>query len=81
MAALTGLDVATDTNAQLTIQVALLILRIQGLLPEISTDAGSSHTTELLHEPGYETAQVLEAMKPTPLLADLMTPAAEIQAR
>jgi GAF domain-containing protein len=30
---LTGLDVATDSDAQLTIQVALLILKIQGRLP------------------------------------------------
>ncbi|MEA2312751.1 MAG: hypothetical protein QOE28_2719 [Solirubrobacteraceae bacterium] len=30
---LTGLDVATDAAAQLTVQVALLILRIQGRLP------------------------------------------------
>jgi len=30
---LTGLDVATDSGAQLTVQVALLILKIQGRLP------------------------------------------------
>ena len=30
---LTGLDVATDSAAQLTVQVALLILKIQGRLP------------------------------------------------
>ena len=30
---LTGLDVATDSTAQLTVQVALLILKIQGRLP------------------------------------------------
>ena len=30
---LTGLDVATDSAAQLTIQVALMILKIQGRLP------------------------------------------------
>ena len=30
---LTGLDVATDSSAQLTIQVALMILKIQGRLP------------------------------------------------
>ena len=30
---LTGLDVATDSTAQLTIQVALMILKIQGRLP------------------------------------------------
>ena len=30
---LTGLDVARDSNARLTVQVALLILRIQGRLP------------------------------------------------
>jgi sugar diacid utilization regulator len=30
---LTGLDVATDSGAQLTVQIALLILKIQGRLP------------------------------------------------
>jgi sugar diacid utilization regulator len=30
---LTGLDIATDSDAQLTVQVALLILKIQGRLP------------------------------------------------
>ena len=33
---LTGLDLAADADAQLTAQVALLILRIQGRLPALS---------------------------------------------
>jgi DNA-binding PucR family transcriptional regulator len=33
---LTGLNICTDSDAQLTVQVALLILRIQGRLPAAS---------------------------------------------
>jgi sugar diacid utilization regulator len=56
VSALTGLDVATDADAQLTIQVALLMLQIQGRLPELSAEAGRSDTTELSREEGGDTA-------------------------
>ena len=40
---LTGLDVAGDADAQLSAQVALAILHIQGRLPTLSDEADSSH--------------------------------------
>ena len=39
---LTGLDVTSDTDAQLTVQVALSILHIQGRLPALSREGDSS---------------------------------------
>ena len=41
---LTGLDIATDSDAQLTVQVALLILKIQGRLP--ATPPGTAASPE-----------------------------------
>ncbi|WKN52518.1 helix-turn-helix domain-containing protein (plasmid) [Rhodococcus opacus] len=43
---LTGLDVATDAHAQLTAQLALLILRMNGLLPPTSALPMTDHPTE-----------------------------------
>ena len=40
---LTGLDVTSDTDAQLTVQVALSILHIQGRLPALSREGDSSY--------------------------------------
>jgi len=39
---LTGLDVTSDTDAQLTVQVALSILHIQGRLPALSREGDCS---------------------------------------
>ena len=39
---LTGLDIGTDSDAQLTVQVALLILKIQGRLPATPPAAADS---------------------------------------
>lgn len=43
---LTGLDVATDAHAQLTAQLSLLILRMNGLLPPPSEPPMTNHLTE-----------------------------------
>jgi len=43
---LTGLDVATDAHAQLTAQLALLILRMNGVLPPISVQPGTDDPAE-----------------------------------
>jgi sugar diacid utilization regulator len=40
---LTGLDVTSDADAQLTVQVALSILHIQGRLPTLSREGDSSY--------------------------------------